>query len=169
MWGSSRGPDGTWCEGPAGWGEGLLPPVIFLACARGRRVYKQWKMLLNYAIKNSYCSKSSSWGRIWLLHVSVLPCESLRAADTAKREDNQRLSHVRPEGIFVDVFSIVIITPVARKRGYQEPRKSRACSPVLCGWGFMLCWKDRLLIWGRRQWLGSCLRYQVGSGPRSRS
>lgn len=52
-------------------------------------------------------------------HVSVLTCESLRAADAAKRDNRRHLSHIRPEGIFVNVFSIAVMTPVARNCGYQ--------------------------------------------------
>lgn len=71
-------------------------------------------MLFNYAIKNSYCSKITSWGRIQLLRVSVLTCESLRAADTAERDDSRCLSHIRPEGFFANAFSITVKTPVAK-------------------------------------------------------
>lgn len=49
--------------------------------------------------------------------MSVLTCESLRAADTAERDDSQHLSHIRPEGIFVNVFRIAVITPVAKNVG----------------------------------------------------
>lgn len=45
---------------------------------------------------------------------SVLTCESLKAADTAGRDDSQCLSHIRPEGIFANVFSITVRTPVAK-------------------------------------------------------
>lgn len=46
--------------------------------------------------------------------MSVLPCESLKTADTAKRDDNWCLSHIRLKDIFANVFSIIEITPVAK-------------------------------------------------------
>lgn len=110
--GSSSGWDGVWGIGAPKWREGLLPPVFCLAYANGWHLYKQSKMLFDHAFKNNYDSK-------FLLKKSmafprVLTCESLKTADTAKRDDNWCLSHIRPKDIFANVFSIIAITPVAK-------------------------------------------------------
>lgn len=49
--------------------------------------------------------------------MGVLTWESLKTADTAERDDNWFLSHIRTEGIFANVFSIFVITPVAKNVG----------------------------------------------------